>query len=305
MSREKMKTGILAGGIVCALAICAFGIILLLSKRSEKLPERVAHANGQSPVQEARNAARLGSPDLGSANHSDSKKAQESESGPDSTHRRTNAADSPARKKTIDESPGPKKESPQSPAHTPNTPEKASPKKADSPDLPIWKAEAEFLKELGTETRIGPFRVKPPKRYERITPPQEPTGSAEQYWWASKPRGDGTTGLFAVLIMHKPFPVGQEIPSLKEIHEHILELRSDWLEGWSQGPSEVGQLAGLTFMRTRWSGTQSTLGKVHGFLYHAVLGPDIVEIRSQDVEAHQEKALRIAEAAALTLKRLE
>src|SRR5206468_12940413 len=137
--------------------------------------------------------------------------------------------------------------------------------------------------------------------YDRITPPQLPTAGAEQYWWASKPRADGTMAQFAVIVINSPFPPGQEMPTLKEIHEHILERRANGMEGWHQEPAHVGLLAGLTFMRNQWSGIDPRLGKLHGFFYHAVQGSNVIEIRSQDVEAHYERSLRIAEAAALTL----
>jgi hypothetical protein len=67
---------------------------------------------------------------------------------------------------------------------------------------------------------------------------------------------------------------------------------------------ERGQINGLTFMRVYWSGTDADKQrKRHGAMYAGKDGSTLIFISSQDVEPHHERALKLAETAALTFKK--
>ncbi len=73
---------------------------------------------------------------------------------------------------------------------------------------------------------------------------------------------------------------------------------------WQRTAPEVVQVSGLTFARARWSGTEPNSGtRMHGLMYVAVDGRNIIQLSSQDVEPHHDAALRLAEAAVLTFQR--
>jgi hypothetical protein len=61
---------------------------------------------------------------------------------------------------------------------------------------------------------------------------------------------------------------------------------------------------GIEFLRARWSGTdKATERKMHGFIYVAVVGQQIIQLSSQDVEPHHGAALPVAEAAVQTFRK--
>jgi hypothetical protein len=72
-------------------------------------------------------------------------------------------------------------------------------------------------------------------------------------------------------------------------------------QNWSQTNIDQGQINGLTFDRTSWSGKADHFGvPARGFIYVAIDGSNYIEISGQDVEPNHETTLKLGEAAALT-----
>jgi hypothetical protein len=96
-------------------------------------------------------------------------------------------------------------------------------------------------------------------------------------------------------------PAGSALPGVDEYLEVMLDGVKRRRRDWSQSTPERGTVNGLTFLRTRWSGTDPASGrKLHGVMYVAVDGRWYISLHTQDVEPHHGQALKIGEAAAQT-----
>jgi len=101
-----------------------------------------------------------------------------------------------------------------------------------------------------------------------------------------------------------PAAPGEESDTPEQYLDRWLDRLKQRRTNWSQTPIERGRINGLSFIRIHWSGTDpDNQAKLHGFVYVAKDGPKYIQIRSQDVEAHHEQSLKIAETAALTFKK--
>jgi hypothetical protein len=162
-----------------------------------------------------------------------------------------------------------------------------------------WEPEAALLEKLQPETEVEAYRVRPPKGYTMTATPA-PNGKA--YAWAGAPRANGVTPSFTVLVM--TVPQREATISAEDFVGKMLEGVKKRRDGWQQSATERGQVNGLEFARTRWSGTEPTKGwKMHGFSYGFKDGNTYVQLASQDAEPDHEAPLKLAEAAALTFRK--
>lgn len=162
-----------------------------------------------------------------------------------------------------------------------------------------WAPDFDRADRLGRETRVGPYRLRPPRDY-RLDDRTGPAG-AEEYVWTGDRRDDLTEATFKVKISRPPTDDG--IPSLEEALDAVLAPIRRKREDWRQKPVERGRLGGLSFVRTHWTGfQQGTDTRVHGFCYVGRDGRTFVELSWQDVAPHHTKSREIAEAAALTFR---
>jgi predicted Zn finger-like uncharacterized protein len=182
-----------------------------------------------------------------------------------------------------------------SPAQKSSAQEKESSKGAD------WRPEAAMLDRLAPETTVEGYRVRPPKGYT-LKVMQKVTSKG--YGWAG-PRGAGGTHSQFLISVASPLPAEYANLTLEQMLDRMMkavELRN--AQGWTRTPTERGQINGLPFVRTYWSGFSSTLGrKMHGFWYLTRDGQTLVMLMSQDAEPGHEEPLKLAEAAALTFKK--
>lgn len=163
-----------------------------------------------------------------------------------------------------------------------------------------WESDPARADSLDTPVDFEGYTVRPPKDYTRTDPAGAPPG-AKMVAWAGKRRPDG--GAAAFLLMVGTPPKGERIPPLEEALNEMLQGSRRSLKDWSQTPTEFGEVNGLSFARTRWSGTHVVKGaKMHGFTYVAFDGPRFIQMGAQDVAPHEE-TLKVGEAAALTLQR--
>ena len=120
-------------------------------------------------------------------------------------------------------------------------------------------------------------KVRPPRGYASIQPPTPP--GSKVFSWAGTPRADGTAPIFMVLIATPTREEAKGI-TLENFVERMLAAVKALRQDWQQTPAERGQVNGLS---------------MHGGTF--------ICIRSQDVAPHDEQALKLAEAAALTFRK--
>ena len=159
---------------------------------------------------------------------------------------------------------------------------------------------AALLDELGEESAVEGYSLRPPKGYSLSQPAGGPP-DAKMVGWAGKLQSDGTSPLVLVML-GKPSP-----PDRLRLDEHLkasLEDVKRLYQHWSQSKPERGMLGGVTFLRSRWSGTNASKGwKTHGVMYAGIDGETYIQITTQDAEPHHEKSLEVGEAAILTFKK--
>lgn len=170
------------------------------------------------------------------------------------------------------------------------------------PFLAVWSADPMMLADLRAEVHLPGFCIRPPGNY-KFTQRPGPAG-ATAFVWRGAARSDGTAPFLRVVITTHP-PVGQPMPTVETPLGRLLEGARRPRDEWQQTSTEIGQVSGLTFGRVRWSGIEPAMGaRTHGFIYVAVEGRRTIELSSQDVEPHHETALKVAEASALTFRKL-
>jgi hypothetical protein len=174
-----------------------------------------------------------------------------------------------------------------------------------SANKPIQPAPAAVLDSSGGATEVAGYMVNPPKGYSVVTPPPNagPPGAKFAFWGGTK-RPDGTAPMFGVMVGSPPSK--EKLPALDEFLNIMLQgvKKQRIAPTWTQSPFEELKLGGLTFKRTRWSGTDLKNGwKMHGLMYVAIDGRTFIQITSQDVEPHHEEALKLSETAAQSFKK--
>jgi hypothetical protein len=164
-----------------------------------------------------------------------------------------------------------------------------------------WSPDPSLLGQLDDEAMVGSYRMRPPRGFVRLSPPQGIAAGAEVYSWGSEPRPDGTRTVLTILLINAPSP--DAIPPVGDIHRRGTDRIGQRKVNFQLGPLEQGLANGITWMRTRWKGSDSTIGELAGFCYTAVHGQTAVQITGQSMAREADGPLRLAEAAVLTFRK--
>lgn len=166
-----------------------------------------------------------------------------------------------------------------------------------------WEPDAKLLESLAPAANAGAFQVRPPVGYNALPANANLPPGVKAFVWAGPKRADQTAPQLMLLVMTPPAEEVKEL-SLEQFAIRMLDGVKRNRDGWAITPFERGQVNGITFTRTMWSGTDKTSKKMmRGVLYIAKDGAQYLQASSQDVEPHAEAALKLAEAAILTLKK--
>lgn len=170
-------------------------------------------------------------------------------------------------------------------------------------NMPVWSLSKSLVSQLMPAVTVGKYQVQPPRGYtalHRLSGPGDSSGDA----WAGPTRADGTRPY--LLFVHVPIPASERSKyTLAQMSAKMLAGVERHRVGWKQSPTEQGTVNGTTFLRTYWQGTEAANGKpMHGFNYVAREESTLIQISSQDVDQHQQTALALSEASALTFKKL-
>jgi hypothetical protein len=162
---------------------------------------------------------------------------------------------------------------------------------------PVWAADPALVNQLAPEAAVQNYRIRPPKGYALR---QQNLPGALTCAWKGTPRADGTTPLFvAAAGLMKPTEVNMTLDAL--IDANAAGLRRGF-PGLVVSARETGQINGLSFIRARLEATAQGK-KIRGFLYLAKDGRDFVSALFLDAEPHFAETGKVAEAAALTVRK--
>jgi hypothetical protein len=180
---------------------------------------------------------------------------------------------------------------------------KTSNSTSSSAPLPVWQPDARLLDELGPMATVEEYQVRPPKAYAFNPPPPNSSARIKAFYWAGKLREDETAPHLLIRLASSP-PGEAKDSTLEQHFEEMLEGFKRRRTNWTQTSPELGQINGLTFMRTHWSGNDADKQwKMHGFMYAGKDGSAFILLSSQDVEPNHEQALKVAETSVLTFKK--
>jgi hypothetical protein len=181
---------------------------------------------------------------------------------------------------------------------------KTDDKPAVAGPLPVWEPDAKLLEDLQPATIVEEYQCRPPKGYSAMSPPANVPAAGKLFAWAGPLRRDSTAPQFMVTIVYAPAEEAKSFTAEQLLDKRLQAVKGKGVPNLTQTATERGQVNGLTFVRAYWTGTHvEKPWKMHGFLYVAKEGSTLFYLSSQDVEPNHEKALKVAETAALTFKK--
>ena len=165
---------------------------------------------------------------------------------------------------------------------------------------PTWTPDKTVATLLSAEVETASFRIRPPKGYALTEQPV--TATTKAFAWRGAKRANGRSPFLLVVLT--PVPAKEaSAPTPEDLLKKYLTSLQNQRENWKPSEAERGQINGLTFLRAHWDGTERTTKyRMHGFIYVAVHGRDIIYLSSQDTDPEHVQSLRLTEAAALTLQ---
>ena len=167
-----------------------------------------------------------------------------------------------------------------------------------------WSPDKALLSRLGTPTNVEGFELRPPKGYTFRR--MQGSKGMHLFAWVSAPRKEeeGVRGYVIMGVVSLPAKEKRHAP--EEMLDAFLEsIQRSRLGDWKRTHTEHGTINGLPFVRARWSGTaREAPFKMSGFNYVCLVGSQLIQLSSQDVESHPE-ALKLAETSVLTFKKIK
>jgi hypothetical protein len=167
--------------------------------------------------------------------------------------------------------------------------------------LPAWKTSQAALSALADAITVEGFSIRPPKGYSLQT--RSGPHESKVNVWVGPTRDDGTRGQVMVLTLPETAE-RLEQSKLEELFGELVVGLRERRTGWKQSATEKGLINGLVFLRIRWSGRDKTTDiALHGVVYAAIAGETLVQLSSQDIDAHYQGALGLAESSIFTFER--
>jgi len=167
--------------------------------------------------------------------------------------------------------------------------------------LATWNTDQAALSQLADAVTVEGFSIRPPKGYllQTRSGPYESKANV----WVGPTRADGTRGQVMVLTVSAAAERLGPL-NLEELFEELLAGLRERRTQWKQSATEKGLINGLMFQRIHWSGRDKTndVG-LHGVVYIAIAGETVVQLSSQDVDAHYQDAFGLAESSIFTFER--
>ena len=163
-----------------------------------------------------------------------------------------------------------------------------------------WEPDKALLDQLEPYQDVDGYQIRVPKGYAPLQSPAAP--GAKAFVWGGPRRPNGTFPSLTAMMLIAP-PGAASLATM----DPFLDLAMQGIKGlhrdWQETPREHGQVNGVTLLRARFQGVLNQNGlKVRGIYYAGRDGATFMMMASEDTE-DQEQALRLAEAAILTLRK--
>jgi hypothetical protein len=180
------------------------------------------------------------------------------------------------------------------------------------PDSGPWVSDQKLLAALDAASPLAEaprFQIRPPKAVKEaeLVVPASGRGMVTGFdstHWVGVRREDNTAANLRMTVMVPPSSaqLGAPILSPDTVMKQLLEVNQRRCHSVVQSNVEKGTVNGLTALRAHWSGDWIPSGKAHGFVYVIEKDRTVIAAASTELEPHHATDLRIAEAAALTLR---
>lgn len=175
---------------------------------------------------------------------------------------------------------------------------------APASNLPVWQSDPAVVEQLGAYFDFDAYQIRLPKGYGPIQAPAVQAPGMSMYAWAGTQRPDGTQPTVLAMVAKAPSPQDAANMSVLQFHERMLTSLKQRRTDWQQTPVESGQVNGLPFARTAWRAVAPELSrKMAGVEYATKDGATFIQLRSQDVDAYHEQALKLGTASILTFRK--
>jgi len=185
------------------------------------------------------------------------------------------------------------------PAPPPPPPPAESGQPVVTADLPVWESDPALAEQLGPYENFDAYRIRPPKGYQRMPGPTATRPGVQIFGWAGPPRPDGSRPSVTINLVTPP--PEESHATAEDLLDSALRSVKQRRTDWKQLPTESGRIGDLTLLRTSWQGTMAqTPMKMHGVVYAAKDGANLIDFRTQDIEPHHEPALKLGTASILT-----
>ncbi|MEZ5941588.1 MAG: hypothetical protein R3C18_09365 [Planctomycetaceae bacterium] len=174
----------------------------------------------------------------------------------------------------------------------------------ESSRLPLWKPDESDLTELDGPYDFGDYEFRPPRAFKLLRSNHREMGMRMDIWMG-KIREDETYAQLLVMIsepsiQNTKFSLKK---TLRATVDQVRMRRSDWTEE----EFEEGQVNGISFVRTSWSGVATDAAreglagrKMHGVVYLAIHNERVISIMCQDVAPDHATSLEFGHLAAKT-----
>lgn len=163
-----------------------------------------------------------------------------------------------------------------------------------------WTPDPAQLGKLAPLTPVAGFKVRPPRGYASVA--INPGGGTVTVWRGAS-RADGTRPVVMFEKVLVP-PKEQNRYTLAQAFGMFMRSGAKGAPSYTQGPTQTGTLAGVSFVRAAWSKTDTRTGRTErGFNYMGRRGGgEFFLLGSQDFSLDAAAALALAEASVLTFR---
>ncbi len=170
---------------------------------------------------------------------------------------------------------------------------------AQKPATTAAKQSAGAGSQLGTEVRIGAYKIKPPKSF--VLSQNIHQGAEEMYIWKG-PAPDNP----AILLVKVTPAAGLGVTATPEVLNVLYKSTllgmsaSIGLANFHQDPSQAVTIDGIPFARGHWSGANSARTMSYGFTYVSIISGKAIALTGTSTDPD---AFRLAELSAVTFRR--
>ena len=165
--------------------------------------------------------------------------------------------------------------------------------------LAIWSAKPGAATQLGPETPLFDWSIRPPKGFAFT---QKADGGNQVFIFQGNPRPDNSSPALWIVLGNV-----RQTESKKPLDEVVMDIYMIQLHqnrvNWKAPAVEYGSVKGRRFLRRRWSAAEATGGvtrRLRGTVYLTLVGTKFAALTLQDTEPSANSTLGVMENSALS-----